>query len=120
MIANKEITNTENILDTRDILERIEYLQDDPDETEVDELAALEALIQEVTQVSGDAPEDGATLIRDSYFAEYAEELAYDQELISPTIRWPINYIDWEAAAEALKQDYYPVDFDHITYWVRS
>jgi len=33
---------------------------------------------------------------------------------------WPFSYIDWEAAADALRQDYLMVDFDGVNYWIRA
>lgn len=62
----------------------------------------------------------GATLVRDSYFEEYARDLAED--LNGKAIRdavWPFNCINWEDAAEELKQDYSCVTFDGVEYWVR-
>lgn len=32
---------------------------------------------------------------------------------------WPLRHIDWDAAAEELKQDYTSVEFDGVTYWIR-
>lgn len=123
MIATNPISNTEDILDTRDILERINWLETDEtelDELETEELEALRKLIEEVRQYSGEEPEYGAGLIRDTYFTEYAQELAEDIGAISKDLQWPLMHIDWEAAADALKMDYSPVDFDGVEYWVRS
>ena len=61
----------------------------------------------------------GATLIRDSYFEQYAEQTAEDIGAIDRNASWPLSFIDWEAAAEALKGDYTSVDFGGVTYWVR-
>jgi hypothetical protein len=119
MRATREITNTEDILDTRDTLERINYLENTEDAAEQEELQTLQALIEEARQVSGEAPEYGAALIRDSYFIAYAQELAEDGGTISPPLEWPFMFIDWAAAAEHLKLDYCPVDFDGVTYWVQ-
>ena len=71
--STRPIYNTEDTLDTRDILEYMETLEDNPSESEAEELASLTSLIQEVRDCCGDRPEDGITLIRDSYFQEYAE-----------------------------------------------
>jgi uncharacterized protein YeaO (DUF488 family) len=61
----------------------------------------------------------GATLIRDSYFEEYAEQFADDIGAIDAKAGWPLMHIDWKAAAEALQQDYTEVEFDGVSYWVR-
>lgn len=60
------------------------------------------------------------TLIRDSYFTTYAEELADDIGAIDRDARWPLNHIDWEAAASELQMDYTSVTLDGIDYWIRS
>jgi hypothetical protein len=122
MAATNPISNTEDYVDTRDILERIDYLELDEDELEeeAEELETLRKLIDEVRQYSGEEPEHGALLIRDTSFMDYAQELAEDIGAIGQNLQWPLMYIDWEAAADALKMDYSPVDFDGVEYWVRS
>lgn len=87
--------------------------QDDPT---VEELRALMALEEEASSYSD--WRYGAALIRDSYFEQYAMELAEDIGAIDHDAKWPLNYIDWEAAAEALKTDYTSVEFDGETYWI--
>lgn len=62
----------------------------------------------------------GETLIRDSYFEDYARQLAEDIGAIKGDEQWPCSYIDWERAADALKQDYMSTEFDGVTYWVRA
>lgn len=62
----------------------------------------------------------GESLIRDSYFEEYAEQLAEDIGAIDSNANWPVNCIDWEKAADELKADYSRVDFDGVDYWIRS
>ena len=113
------VSNNEDYLDTRDIIERIEELESRTEDDEADELAMLKALIEKVRSVSEDTPEDGCQLIRDSYFEEYAEEFAADIGAINENAQWPLNYIDWAAAADQLQMDYSEVDFDGVTYWVR-
>jgi len=88
------------------------------DEMDADELKALLALRDEAAGYSPDW-KYGATLIRDSYFEDYARELAEDTGAINRNADWPLSYIDWPAAADALKQDYTSVEFDGVTYWVR-
>lgn len=114
-----------DLIDSRDIIARIADLESDIDDTpegeepdENEELQALRAL-QAEAEGCGDW-EYGATLILDSYFQEYAQELAEDIGAISKDMPWPACHIDWEAAADALKQDYTSVTFADETYWVRS
>lgn len=126
----KPITNLEDILDSRDILERIEYLEAEmkknvfidhcygKDQFELEELETLNSLLQRVQLYSGVRPEDGALLIRDSYFTEYAKERAYKDGLYGRDSRWPLFYIDWERAANGLKMNYAQIYFDGIEYWI--
>ncbi len=82
------------------------------------ELANLEALASEC-QGYGDWSH-GDTLIRESYFTEYAQQLAEDVGAIPDDAKWPCNCIDWEKAAQELQQDYSTVDFDGVPYYVRN
>jgi hypothetical protein len=115
-----EISNTDDVIDSRDVIARIEELeaQDERDESETDELAALKALADEASGYAADW-EHGETLIRDSYFEEYAQELAEDCGMVNANATWPNNCIDWDQAARELQMDYTAVDFDGVTYWIR-
>lgn len=84
-----------------------------------EELKALQAFAEDASGYAEDW-HHGATLIRDSYFEDYARELADD--LHGRAVRdasWPFDCIDWEKAADALKADYTSAEFDGVTYWVR-
>ena len=61
----------------------------------------------------------GETLIRGSYFQDYAQEIATDCGLITSE-DWPMHCIDWEQAAGELQIDYTEVEFAGIEYWIRS
>lgn len=124
-----EITNYEDIIDSRDVIARIEYLTEDKrayeedaegewTEDEETELSALTALASEAIRCSDDW-EYGESLIRDSYFEEYAQLLAEDLGLGSPYDAWPMTCIDWERAALDLQSDYNAVQFGDVTYWIR-
>lgn len=141
-----DISNTDDVIDSRDIIERIQELQDERDAFVMDaadpqgnewpdnwtdakewaeqnpdvaqELAALMDLQDEASGYSDDW-EGGSTLIRDSYFEKYAQELANDIGSASNDLPWPQSCIDWEMAARELQQDYTSVDFDGVTYWIR-
>jgi len=148
------IGNSDNVIDSRDVLARIEYLQgeidahdtqvaddhqaetdctdeaageyaasiigapDDPMESERNELAALQSLADDASGYAADW-QYGETLIRDSYFKEYAMELAEDIGAIDRDAKWPNTCIDWEQASDELKMDYTQVDFDGVAYWIR-
>ena len=132
--------NTEDIIDSRDIIERIEELealelaveealesceQEAIDDAyadfgsgEDDELAALRRLADDASGYAADW-HHGEQLIRDSHFKEYAQELAEDCGMLENATTWPGNCIDWDQAAKELQQDYTTVDFDGVTYWIR-
>lgn len=88
----------------------------DWDTDNAEELAALEAFIEEGTSEF----HHGETCIRDSYFERYAEELAEEMGLLKEANSWPLNCIDWKHAARELQYDYSSADLDGVTYWFRS
>jgi hypothetical protein len=132
-------TNTDDVIDSRDIIERIEELEEEREaidgeaENDADAEAIAEALeawdaengaelkalttLQE--EAEGYAPDwrHGCTLIRDSYFVDYARNYAHD--VCDLPTHWPASCIDWDQAASELQQDYTAVEFDGVTYWVR-
>lgn len=93
------------------------------DDDETEELETLENLLKELKGCGGDEQWEGdwypITLIRDSYFEDYAQELAEECGLVNTNANWPNNCIDWEKAARELQWDYSAVDFDGVTYWYR-
>lgn len=124
-----EISNHDEVIDSRDVIGEIEALRsnlaefgpdDEMAETWQEALKALESLADQASDYASDW-EYGETLIRDSYFTEYAQELADDLGYMSGSTaeQWPFTCIDWEAAARDLLMDYSAVDFDGVTYWIR-
>lgn len=99
--------------------ERIDIDEEEDELIELDELQKLE----EQASSSPDW-EYGATLVRDSYFKEFAQDEAESLGLISDDASWPNTFIDWDAASEALKMDYFSVEFgeqgNSVTYWIRA
>ena len=123
---------TSNIIDIRDVIARVEELEDElsPMEEndrfyfeEREELALLTALLDDLKGCGGDEDWRGdwypLTLIQDFYFEEFAQEEAESLGLIKADIWWPYNCIDWERAAWELRSDYSSVEFDGETYWYR-
>ena len=150
-MTNKEICNTDDVIDSRDVIARIAELEGERDSHEIDveildepdtignvesdtdrskaewaveneddanELKALTELAEEADGYASDWS-FGTTLIRDSYFEEYARELAADLGAITGDEHWPATCIDWERAARELQMDYSSVEFDGETYWVQ-
>lgn len=120
------ISTLENIVgfgdgfDSREVIERIAELDaiEEPDEYDVAELAALRALAAEVEPYCADW-QYGEQFIRDDRFEDHAQQLAEDIGAIPTEAAWPATYIDWTAAAAALRQDYTSVEIDGETYWYR-
>lgn len=110
-------------IDSREIIERIEELENEGVEQgtpEGDEYEALKTLAEEGESTYGEEWTYGVTLVRDSYFADYARDLAGDLGYLSNDHGWPFDYINWEEAAEALQIDYMEIDFEGVTYWGRA
>jgi hypothetical protein len=121
------IDNTADVIDSRDIIARIEELRAQVGDTTLPEedviantreLADLEALAKQGEDYAADW-EYGETLIRDSYFKTYAQELAEEIGAVSPSATWPNTCIDWDQAARELRMDYTAVEFGSVTYWIR-
>jgi len=125
------ISNFDDIIDSRDVIERIEELRSEREDHEggpeawaeecaedAEELAALEALNEEGKHIVMDWSY-GAALIRETYFKDYAQELAEDIGAINRDAGWPACCIDWEQAARDLQMDYTAVEFGGVTYWIR-
>lgn len=116
------IENHVNFIDSRDIIQRINYLEsydiDELTEEERDELTVLQSVAKQGEDYAADW-QYGEQLIRDSYFKEYAQEMAYDCGMVPDNAQWPMTCIDWNQAARELKMDYTEIDFDGVTYWIR-
>jgi hypothetical protein len=138
-VSVREISNSDDVIDSRDVIARIEELEEERqsiigdtaedtaarlvewDEDNAEELRALKSLADEASGYAADW-QHGETLIRDSYFEDYAQQLADDLGLMQGLdggLRWPFTCIDWAQAARELQQDYTSVDFDGVTYWIR-
>jgi len=125
------IDNSLDVIDSRDVIARIEELESELEgltsEADaltanlVDEFAELQTLTALADEASGYTSDwqYGETLIRDSYFEDYAQELAEDIGAIDNNATWPNNCIDWERATRELQMDYTQVDFDGVAYWIR-
>lgn len=141
---SRDLSNGDDVIDSRDVIARLEELQDERnalvddlnaaegdaeagvhatalaawDEENGAELAALGKLNDEAEGYASDW-HHGETLIRDSYFEDYAQQLAEDIGALENCNNWPATCIDWKRAARELQMDYTAVDFDGVTYWVR-
>src|SRR5688572_8669279 len=102
----------DQVFDSREIIELIDEIESEfnNDEGELkindpevlDEYTALKDIVDEI----GDEAAYGVSLIREDYFETHAQEFAEDIGAVDRDAPWPASYIDWEAAADALKDDY--------------
>lgn len=126
------ITNTDNVIDSRDIIERIEELQELYDETlendpsgsklalwlqgdDGTEYRILTTLAEECSDYAVDW-EHGEALIHEDYFEQYMDEMIDDCEDIPKNLP---SYLIITVDYDALKMDYTEVDFDGETYYIR-
>lgn len=118
---------TADIIDIRDIIERVEELEPEVDSNgegdHISEWKMLTAILSDLQGMGGDEQWRDewypVTLIRDSYFQTYAQELAEDIGAIKADATWPHTCIDWEHAARELRYDYSSIEINGATYWTR-
>jgi hypothetical protein len=136
--ANSAIDLTENTLDVKEIIQRVEMLEttlgldvrspimtepsslEEAMELELDKLSDLLARIQG----KGDCQEWRGhgyppNLIRDDYFVEWVKFLAEDVHGWIVGVPFVVE-IDWQKTADNLRVDYKSVDFNGTTYWFLS
>lgn len=132
-MTKHEISNSDDVIDVRDVIARVEELEGDESiQQDIDnlilsdegqELVGLRELLADLCGYGGDEQWRGdwypITLVRDSYFKEHAQELAEDCGMVNANATWPNNCIDWDKAARELRMDYSSVEFDGVTYWYR-
>ena len=121
---------TADIIDVRDIIARVEELEtmrEGLDKTDPDQDADLAAehcqlahILEDLKGMGGDEQWRGdwypITLIRESYFTDYTEELISD----CYNLKLPdFVHVDWEATAREVKVDYSETNIDGVTYFYR-
>lgn len=138
------ISNTEDCLDVRNIIERFEELESERDDfvsgapdgsetpdpegwareypDDAQELATLKELLDDLKGNGGDHQWLGdwypVTLLRHYHFVDAMKEMV--EEIGDMPDGFP-SYIeiDWDKTAENLRADYTSVDFDDVEYWYR-
>jgi hypothetical protein len=86
-----------------------------------EELAQLTDLMDTLKDIYGSARNvdmNNPTLIRESYFGEYARKFAED--MIGSELGILDGFIDWEGFTSYLQTDYTDIDFGGVTYWVHG
>ena len=130
------ISNTDNTIDSRDVIARIEELEAErvaiesqdsvfietkrlieefDNSEEGQELIALKALAEQGEDYAPDW-EYGAQLIHEDYFEEAMDELLEECGDIPRDLP---SYLTITVDYDALKQDYTELDFDGQTYYIR-
>lgn len=124
-MTTNELDLTADIIDVRDIIERVETLETTVDERGgcADDVAyqQLTTVLDELKGNGGDEEWRGdwypLTLIRKSHFTDYAQELVcdcYDLKGLPAFV-----HIDWEATAREVLMDYSEITIDGVTYFYR-
>jgi hypothetical protein len=90
----------------------------DLDEWDSDNGDELKGLVELCEEAPGDDWEHGATLINESHFTDYCQELVSDIGDMPKEIPHYI-VIDWEATANNLRADYTSVEWEGTTFYVR-
>lgn len=139
-MTNTQLDLTADIIDTRDIIERVEELESELEDfllstdntcigdweeknpEEGQELRILQAILEDLKGNGGDEQWCGdwypVTLIRESYFTDYTREMLEDCGTIPRDLPHWIH-IDWELTAREVKVDYSEVTIDGATYFYR-
>lgn len=131
------ISNTDDIIDVRDIIARVEELEaeleniDDMPEGDMlkntvqgdvmrAELAQLQGLLEDLKGNGGDEQWRGdwypVTLIRDSHFEDAMDELLEDCGDLPKNLPC---YLSITVDYTALQQDYASCEYEGVTYWYR-
>ena len=107
-----------DILDSRDLLDELKTL-DEEDSYDKERIEMIDDLKEEVGK---DNFEMGVTFIRENYWVQYCEDLAYDCGYMDrQDDNNPLHYhIDWQGWADAVEMDYSQIDFDGNTYYWRA
>lgn len=133
-MTHQELDLTADVIDTRDIIARVEELESLKDDHEADpdgghwsdedaqELRTLIDIMDDLKGYGGDEQWRGdwypLTLIRESYFADYCQDLVIDCGGLPASIP-DYLVIDWEATSRNLKVDYSEVEIDGVTFFYR-
>jgi len=135
-MVSTQLDLSADLIDVCDIIARVEELREEREESDIDpaayggpadtwkdereELAQLESLLAEVQGLGGDEQWEGewypVTLIRESYFESYMDEMLEDIGDIPKNIP---SYMKIVIDYDALQMDYTSVDIGDNTYWTR-
>lgn len=108
----EKVETLENELE--ELADKLTAAQDSFNDDEQKELAELESLSEEVSEWK-----DGATMIPESKFTDYCQELLVDTGDLPKDLPHYIE-IDWDKTANNLSADYSEVEYQGTTYLVRD
>ncbi len=121
-----EFCNMSDLIDSRDIIERIDALEIEIEEieetyTENDDCIELKEEFETLQDIIDNiyGARLGVTLIHEDYFETYAKSYAADLGLINDDTAWPATCIDWDQATNELKADFYEIDYDGQSFYHR-
>mgnify|MGYP001216235134 CR=1 FL=1 len=136
-MTNTQLDLTADILDARDIIARVEELEEsktwheevhgagdwaDAYPQEAQELDTLAAILEDLKGYGGDEQWRGdwypVILIRETHFTDYVQEMLEDCGEIPRDLPHYIH-IDWERTARDVKVDYGSVTVDGVEYLYR-
>lgn len=125
-MKSNQLDLTADIIDVRDIIARVEELENEVADTEAqawenrDEYATLTAILDELAGGGGDEQWRGdwypLTLIRESHFEEAMDELVHDCYEVPKNLP---SFMSIVLDYVALQQDYTSVEIDGATYFYR-
>jgi hypothetical protein len=122
-------------IDVRDIIARFEEVESQLEglssieeaitqglQDEWEQMGVLGTLLEELAGNGGDEQWRGdwypVTLIRESHFVDYVQELLEDCGTIPKDLPHYVH-IDWERTARDIRTDYSGAEFHGVTYWYR-
>ena len=119
-------TNSDMLIRYDDVLEALEEFESAQESVDPDEEIALPYSAQTYLALKKFADDAGTfdEAIREDAFEDYIKYLindAYEMPKEMKSGQWPYRHItiDYAAAADEARQDYYDVDFDGVTYLCR-
>jgi hypothetical protein len=144
-MRSPDLSNYADVIDTRWVIERVEELEAEyaapednwviDDFNEYKALTGLLAECREIAQYEGH-PEDGMTLVRETYMREHVAEYYADtygnrfkeydpHQFKDVDVTWddltsqlPFSCIDWEKVAEVVESESDSVTYDGVTYYL--
>lgn len=126
MTIDTSTMHLDDIIDVRDIIERIAELEGECEdltewnEENAEELQTLQDLMEDLKGNGGDEQWNGdwypATLIRESYFEEYMDEMIADRYEVPKDLP---SFMTITLDYVALQMDYASTEINGITYFFR-